>query len=182
MKRMPLLTAAVVLTVACEGGTGPATPPAARVAADVVGRFTEPAFYKGQLVHFLLPSAGSANPNEQVVADCFRVGPRVPDNVPVGGTAYILLIPGANQEVVCSTTGEPAGALTHNHVLTTAPGDVGYNGHFQLVAVAAGPNYPGAAFADTYDSEAAVLAGLAAGELVIANPDVARTRWTVLLR
>ena len=25
-----------------------------------------------QLVHFLLPSASSANPTEQVVADCFR--------------------------------------------------------------------------------------------------------------
>jgi hypothetical protein len=36
------------------------------VAADP---FIEPAFYNGQLVHFLLPSASSANPNEQVVAD-----------------------------------------------------------------------------------------------------------------
>src|SRR5213083_769721 len=87
--------------------------------------FTEPAFYNGQLVHFLLPSASSANTNEQVVADCFRVGPQVPDSVLPGAKVYIMLIPGASQETRCSTDGRPAGPLTHNHVFSKAPGDPG---------------------------------------------------------
>jgi hypothetical protein len=143
------------------------------------GPFTEPAFYNGQLVHFLLPSASSANPNEQVVANCFRVGPQVPNSVVPGAKVYIMLIPGASQETQCSTDGRPAGALTHNHVFSKAPGDRGYNAHFQLVLVGPGPNYPGAASADTYNSEAAVLAGIAAGQLVVLNPDAAHTHWSL---
>ncbi len=149
---------------------------AASAAADPL---TEPAFYNGQLVHFLLPSASSANPNEQVVANCFRVGPQVPDGVVPGAKVYIMLIPGAGQETRCSTDGRPAGALTHNHVFSKAPGDRGYNGHFQLVVVGPGPNYPGAASADTYNSAAAVVAGVAAGQLVVLNPDAAHTHWSL---
>jgi hypothetical protein len=141
--------------------------------------FTEPAFYNGRLVHFLLPSASSENPNEQVVANCFRVGPQVPDGVVPGAKVYIMLIPGASQETRCSTDGRPAGPLTHNHVFSRAPGDPGYNAHFQLVLVGPGPSYPGVAFADTYNSEAAVLAGVAAGQLVILNPDAAHTHWSL---
>jgi hypothetical protein len=90
-----------------------------------------------------------------------------------------MLIPGASQETRCSTDGRPAGALTHNHVFGKAPGDPGYNAHFQLVLVGPGANYPGAAFADTYNSEAAVLAGVAAGQLVVLNPDAAHTHWSL---
>lgn len=140
---------------------------------------TEPAFYNGQLVHFLLPSANSPNPNEQVVADCFRVGPKVPLSVPVRAKAYILMIPGADQETSCSTDGRPAGSLTHNHVLSAAPGDQDYNGKFKLVVVHPGPN--GAASADTYNSEAAVLEGLLAGELEVVIPDAAHVNWSVKL-
>jgi hypothetical protein len=140
---------------------------------------TEPAFYNGQLVHFLLPSSSSANANEQVVADCFRVGPQVPDSVVPGAKVYILLIPGASQETRCSTDGRPAGALSHNHVFSKAPGDPGYNSHFQLVLVGPGANYPGPAFADTYNSGAAVLSGIAAGQLVVLNPDAAHTHWSL---
>jgi hypothetical protein len=141
--------------------------------------FTEPAFYNGQLVRFLLPSASSENPNEQVVADCFRVGPKVPLSVPVRAKAYILMIPGADQETTCSTDGRPAGPLTHNHVLSAAPGDPDYNAKFQLVVIHPGPNYPGAAFAPTYNSEARVLDGLVAGELVVVIPDAAHVNWSV---
>jgi hypothetical protein len=140
---------------------------------------TEPAFYNGQLVHFLLPSASSQNANEQIVADCFRVGPKVPLNVPVRAKAYILMIPGASQETTCSTDGQPAGDLTHNHVLSAAPGDQDYNAKFRLVVIHPGPNYPGAAFSDAYNSEAAVLAGLLAGELVVVIPDAAHVNWSV---
>jgi len=146
------------------------------VAADP---FTEPAFYNGRLVEFLLPSASSANTNEQVVANCFRVGPHVPASVVVTAKVYILLIPGASQETKCSTDGRPAGPLSHNHVFSVAPGDPGYDGHFMLVLVGPGPNYPGAAFANTYNSQATVLAGIAAGQLVVLNPDAAHTTWSV---
>jgi len=164
------------LVLALLGVIGAAAFVASTVAADP---FTEPAFYNGQLVHFLLPSASSANPNEQVVANCFRVGPQVPDDVVPGAKVYILLIPGASQETHCSTDGRPAGPLTHNHVFSKAPGDPGYNSHFQLVLVGPGPTYPGRVFADTYNSAAAVLAGITAGQLVVLNPDAAHTHWSL---
>lgn len=59
------------------------------------------------------------------------------------------MIPAANQEATCSTDGRPAGDLTHNHVLSAAPGDQDCNGKFKLAVVHPGPNYPGATFADT---------------------------------
>ena len=164
------------IVLAFLGAIAAAAFTAPAVAADPL---TEPAFYNGQLVHFLLPSASSTNPNEQVVADCFRVGPQVPDGVVPGAKVYIMLIPGASQETHCSTDGRPAGPLTHNHVFSKAPGDPGYNAHFQLVLVRPGPNYPGAPFADTYNSESAVLVGIAGGQLVVLNPDAAHTHWSL---
>ncbi len=146
------------------------------------GPLMEPAFFDGQLVHFLLPSASSHNLDEQVVANCFRVGPKVPMDVPVIAKAYILMIPGASQETHCSTDGRPAGELTHNHVLSAAPGSPDYNAKFQLVVIHPGSNYPGAAFADTFNSEAAVLEGLMNGELMIVIPDAAHVNWSVKLR
>ncbi len=164
------------LVLALLGTIGAAAYVTPGVAADP---FTEPAFYDGRLVHFLLPSASSANPNEQVVANCFRVGPQVPDSIVPGAKVYIMLIPGASQETRCSTDGRPAGALAHNHVFSKAPGDPGYNAHFQLVLVGPGPTYPGAASADTYNSQAAVLAGIAAGQLVVLTADAAHTHWSL---
>ena len=164
------------LALALLAGIGAAAFVAPTGAADPL---TEPAFYNGRLVEFLLPSASSANRNEQVVANCFRVGPQVPANVVVTAKVYIMLIPGASQETTCSTDGRPAGPLSHNHVFSVAPGDAGYNAHFMLVLVGPGPNYPGAAFADTYNSEAAVLAGIAAGQLVVLDPDAAHVNWSV---
>jgi hypothetical protein len=91
---------------------------------------------------------------------------------------YVLLIPGANQESTCSTTGEPT-TLVHNHVFGAAPGDPNYDAHFRLVLVGPGPNYPGPDAAATFDSEAAVQAGIAAGELSVLNPDAAHVHWVV---
>lgn len=62
-----------------------------------------------------------------------------------------------------------------------APGDPDYDGHFRLVIVGPGPNYPGAAFAGTFNSEAAVRAGFAAGELAVLAPDAAHVHWIVKL-
>jgi hypothetical protein len=182
------LALAIILVAGCERSrqpTGPADPllgVSALARAPVSSPYTEPAFYNGQLVRFLLPSAGSADPNDQVIANCFRVGPRVPPSVPINASAYILLIPGASQETICSTDGRPTGpeGLTHNHVLTAAPGSPNYNAHFRLVLVGPGPNYPGASFAATFNSEATVLAGIAAGQLVVLNPDAAHVHWAVM--
>lgn len=185
MKRIPLFLLAAV--VGCERPQ-PVEPlevmelPGAIAFAHTAqgnGVLTEPAFYNGQLVHFLLPAAGSKSDNVQVVADCFRVGPRVPDNVPIRGTVWVLIIDGSSHETTCSTDGRDAGELTHNHVFSAAPGDPDYNGKFEIVVVDEGPNFPGAQFADTYNSAAAVAAGIAADELTVVAPNVARVNWSV---
>jgi len=189
MQRDLRLVLAIIVIAGCESArqpTGPADPPpraSSLARAPVPNPYTEPAFYNGQVVHFLLPSAGSADPNDQVIANCFRVGPRVPASVPIRANAYILLIPGATQETICSTDGRPTApeGLTHNHVLSAAPGSPNYNAHFRLVLVGPGPNYPGPSFADTFNSAARVLAGIAAGELVVLNPDAAHVHWAVML-
>lgn len=186
MRRDSRLALAIMLIMGCEGSRQPTEP---RQGADALTRapvpspYTEPAFFNGELVHFLLPAAGSANPNVQVIANCFRVGPRVPASVPIRANVYVLLIPGASQESICSTDGRPTGpeGLTHNHVFSAAPGSPNYNAHFRLVLVGPGPNYPGASSADAFNSEATVLAGIAAGELVVLDPDAAHVHWVVLL-
>ena len=105
-RTIPLLAILAMIAASCSGNdmlTGPArVPELGRDRAPVPNPYTEPAFYDGTLVHFLLPSAASANPNDQVVADCFRVGPRVPDAVPIRANVYVLLIPGANRRVPVS--------------------------------------------------------------------------------
>ncbi|MDQ3398726.1 MAG: hypothetical protein M3511_13340 [Deinococcota bacterium] len=83
----------------------------------------------------------------------------------------------SHSEVTCSTDGSDAGELTHNHVFAVGPGDAEYNGHFQINLVVPGPNYPGEASADSYNSEETVLAGVEAGELIIDNDNVARVAW-----
>ena len=184
-RTFPLLALLATFAAACSGDnilTGPArNAGVVRDRAPVTNPYIEPAFYEGQLVHFLLPSAASANPNDQVVADCFRVGPRVPAAVPIRANVYVLLIPGADQESACSTTGEPT-TLVHNHVFGAAPGDPNYDGHFLLILLGPGPNYPGPQAAASYNSEAAVQAGIAAGELAVIDPDAAHVHWVVMLR
>lgn len=184
MRCVPVLVLALAAAAGCERSrqpTAPADRALALARAPVPNPYIEPAFYEGELVHFLLPSAASANPNERVIANCFRVGPEVPASVRIRANVYVLLIPGASQETQCSTDGRPTGpeGLTHNHVFGAAPGDPDYDGHFRLHLVGPGPNYPGPSAADSYDSEARVLAGIAAGELTELDPDAARVHWIV---
>lgn len=150
-------------------------------AQDDGGAITEPAFYNGQEVEMIIPAIGEDPENVQIVADCFRVGPMVDDGTRIGGNVYVVAVPGATQEVTCSTDGRDAGDLTHNHVFAVGPGDADYNGHFQINLVVPGPNYPGAESADSYNSEETVLAGVEAGELMIDNDNVARVAWSVQL-
>ena len=188
MKRIAFVVLPAALFLGCDQPPGPSEPIDTAIASDGPafahtgkgkGILTEPAWYDGQIVHFVLPAGNSNTDNVQVVADCFRVGPAVPDNVPINGTVWVLAVPGAWQETTCSTDGRDAGDLTHNHVFSVAPGDPEYNGKFQIVLVLAGNNYPGAAFVDDFNSAAAVLAGIAAGELTVAVPNVARVNWSV---
>lgn len=150
-------------------------------AQDDGGAITEPAFYTGQEVEMIIPAIGEDAENVQIVADCFRVGPMVDDGTRIGGNVYVVAVPGATQEVTCSTDGRDAGELTHNHVFAVGPGDAEYNGHFQINLVVPGPNYPGEEAADSYNSEEAVLAGVEAGELMIDNDNVAQVAWSVQL-
>jgi len=186
LRHIPPVVLLGAIIVGCDNISQPTAPalirrPSALARAPVSNPYIEPAFYNGTLVHFLLPSAGSANPNEQVIANCFRVGPQVPANVPIRANVYVLLIPGASQENNCSTDGRPTApeGLTHNHVFGAAPGDANYDAHFQLILVGPGPNYPGPQAADTYNSEARVLAGISAGELAVLDPDAAHVHWIV---
>lgn len=184
MKRIAFLGFAAGVLVGCSDRAGPAEPPAAMEAlsfahqAEGEGVLTEPAWYEGELVTFLLPAAASRTENVQVVADCFRVGPAVPENVPIGGTVWVLTIPGAWQETTCSTDGSDAGELTHNHVFSVAPGDPGYNAKFTILVVDEGPDFPGASMANKYDSADAVMMGIAEKELTVVGP-VARVNWSV---
>lgn len=91
----------------------------------------------------IIPAIGEDAENVQIVADCFRVGPMVDDGTRIGGNVYVVAVPGATQEVTCSTDGRDAAELTHNHVFAVGPGDAEYNGHFQINLVVPGPNYLG---------------------------------------
>ena len=116
----------------------------------------EPAYYNGEEVGLLVPSGSSENPS-QVVSGCFHLGPAHRSN-DATATLYALFVPGATQ-FSC-----PDGSRLHDHVITAAPGDPDYTGAWTVVHVAPGPNFD--ADGMPYTSEAEVLAGVAAGELV----------------
>ena len=119
----------------------------------------EPAYYEGAEVGLLVPSGSSANPH-QVMSGCFRLGP-AHQGQEATAALYALFVPGATQ-FSC-----PDGSRVHDHVITAAPGDPGYTGAWTVVLVTPGPNFD---IGDMpYTSEAEVLAGVAAGELVLTD-------------
>jgi hypothetical protein len=73
-------------------------------------------------------------------------------------TLYALFVP------VGTHFSGPDGWRLHDHVLAVALGDSGYTGAWTVVRVTGGPNFDAAGM--PYTSEAEVLAGVAAGELV----------------
>jgi hypothetical protein len=60
--------------------------------------------------------------------------------------------------------------LRHDHVLSTAPGHPGYSGSWTLILAVPGPNFDAGLM--PYTSVSAVLAGVAAGQLVLQDPGV----------
>ena len=130
---------------------------AAATAASSEGPLIEPAYYNGDELGLLVPSGSSNSPN-QVASACFHLGPQHRGSEATN-TLYALFVPGATQ-FAC-----PDGSRLHDHVITAAPGDPGYTGAWTVVRVDPGPNFDIANM--PYTSEAEVLAGVAAGELVL---------------
>lgn len=141
------LLAVVVLTIASA------------TAASSRGPLIEPAYYDGEEVGLVVPSGSSNNPH-QVISGCFRLGPAHTSREATS-ILYALFVPGATQ-FAC-----PDGSRLHDHVITAAPGDRGYTGAWTVVRVTPGPNFDIAKM--PYTDEAEVLAGVAAGELVLSE-------------
>ena len=117
-----------------------------------------PAYYEGQVVTVMMgPGGNSANPH-QIPHPCFGLGPDFSETARAADVPllYIVMVPGASQ-MSC-----PDGSGMHDMVLTTAPGDLDYNAVVQLAVCRPGANFDAAM---PYTSEAAVEAGIAAGEL-----------------
>lgn len=117
------------------------------------------AYYEGDEVVMVIPSHTSANPN-QFESACFDLGPQANWPRPTA-TMYTMFLPGATQ-AACAD-----GSLRHNHVISTAPGDSDYTGAWRIIRVTRGPNFDIAKM--PYTSEGEVLAGAAAGELVLTD-------------
>jgi hypothetical protein len=122
----------------------------------------EPSYFEGSQVVIQIPGAKSENPNQAHFA-CFALGPDLARSTRAASAPplYVVLAPGATQ-VAC-----PDGTLRHDHVLSTIPGRADHTGVWRIVLVT-----PGTAFDASnmpYTSVDAVLAGEAAGELVLTD-------------
>ena len=127
----------------------------------------EDAFYRGQTVQFIQPAVFSADPNGGTFA-CFGLGPDLKGTSRAAATPtlYVILNDFATQD---HCDGD-ATALRHDHVLSTIPGQAGYTGSWKLLLVTPGKNFDKSDM--PFTSVADVQAGVAAGELVIADPGV----------
>jgi hypothetical protein len=123
------------------------------------GHGTEAAYYDGQVVHFQIPSAESANTNQQQIG-CYHAGPSQGSR-PAPARLYALFVPGVTQHSC------PDGSQAHDHVLSAAPGTAGYSGAWSLIIVTPGPNFDVADM--PYTSVAAIDSGVAAGKLVLTD-------------
>ena len=127
----------------------------------------EAAYYNGQVVQFLQPAVFSSDPNGATFA-CFGLGPDLAEtsrSAPTP-TLYVILNDYATQD---HCDGD-ASALRHDHVLSTAPGHPGYTASWSLVLAVPGPNFDPADM--PYTSVAQVQAGVAKGELILADAGV----------
>ena len=127
----------------------------------------EAAFYNGHVVQFLQPAVFSADPNGATFA-CFGLGPNLAATSRSAPTPalYVILNNFATQD---HCDGD-ATALRHDHVLSTVPGQSGYTGSWSLILAVPGPNFNPADM--PFTSVAQVQAGVAAGELVLADVGV----------
>ena len=136
----------------------------------LAGTRIEDAFYNGQTVQFIQPAVFSADTNGGTFA-CFGLGPDLSrtHRSAVTPTLYVILNDFATQD---HCDGNPT-AARHDHVLSTIPGQPDYTGSWKLILAQPGPNFDyDPTTYKPYTSVAAVLAGVAAGELVLADPGV----------
>lgn len=133
-----------------------------------------PAYYNDTVVSFMMgPSGNSANPNQVFGGvNCFGLGPNVAEtsrraNVPI---MYTLFVPGATQ-MSC-----PDGTLRHDMVLTSVPGDPGYQPAVRIVRCVPGPNWanPAVGPAFPFTSASEVQMAIASGKLSCSPPSPIR--------
>ena len=142
-----------VLIATCATVLFAAAPAAAHQSAN---HGVEPVYFEDQTLHIIQPGSASANLNQATFA-CYPLGPDLAAThrsaaVP---TMYVILAPGATQHACAD------GSLRHDHVLTTAPGNPGYTGAWDLVLALPGPFFVQAEMPITSvtELEAAVTAG-----------------------
>jgi hypothetical protein len=125
----------------------------------------EPSYFDGRQVVIQIPGATSQNPNQAHFA-CFALGPDLARSSRAASAPplYVVLAPGATQ-VAC-----PDGTLRHDHVLSAVPGSLGYTGTWRIILATPGPEFDVATM--PYTSVDAVLAGVAAGELVLTDTGI----------
>lgn len=133
-----------------------------------------PAYYNDTVVSLMMgPGGNSSNPNQVLGGvNCFGLGPNMAEtsrrsDVPV---MYTLFVPGASQ-MSC-----PNGTLRHDMVLTSVPGDPGYQPAVRIVRCVPGPNFadPSIGPAFPFTSAAEVEAAIASGKLTCAAPSPVR--------
>ncbi|MEX2556433.1 MAG: hypothetical protein WEB06_12495 [Actinomycetota bacterium] len=117
-----------------------------------------PAFYEGDVRYVMMGPSGNSDNSNQLWFECFGLGPDRSAKTPTGPALYSLFIPGATQ---MGCTDQPDTFM--DMVLTAVPGDPDYKAHVTGIDCVAGSNFPAAG--KRYTSEAAVDAGISAGEL-----------------
>jgi hypothetical protein len=171
-----LLTACVAVVAsaltACDQGPHPLTPAVgARLgspgdaslarASDEI----EHGYINGSLVSWQFPSSYGNNQNELVLPDCFRVGPDLTDHPATGhvGRLYAAFLPGATLHSC------PDGSDLHDHILSGGPGSENTT-LWDLIEA-----WPTATFDPSImpiTSEAALLAAVAAGQVVLIDDQI----------
>lgn len=122
---------------------------------------TEPSWYNGERYLISNPSAGSMNPNPLEIA-CFKLGPNLNNQRATGPTGTLYAV------VSLADPDHPSECFPHDHVLSAVPGVPGYSPRWKVVLV-----LPGASFDPSIlplTSEAAVLAAVQAGQLILGSP------------
>lgn len=131
-----------------------------------------PAYYNDAVVSLMMgPSGNSANPNQvlQGPARCFGVGPDMAGTSRRGEVPimYTLFVPGATQMSCPDGT-----TLMHDMVLTSVPGDPGYQPAVRIRRCVVGPTWANAAVGPAFPhtSAAEVEAAIASEKLSCAPP------------
>jgi hypothetical protein len=125
----------------------------------------EPSYFEGGQVVIQIPGAKSQNANQAHFAN-FALGPDLARSSRAASAPplYVVLAPGATQ-VAC-----PDGTLRHDHVLSAVPGSPGYAGTWRIVLATPGITFDVSNM--PYTSVSAVLAGVAARELVLTDTGI----------